>query len=266
MLSPMTTVAFSFLPLLSWTRSDYSSDFAWTRSDYSSDFAFTSQSTHRLKSSSPKFYIRCSEAALGDPSVFLRALMSSQTPRESKSKLFSNLQDLREMDEAAAIQFLDLVVGEVDKISSNRIAMMKWPVPFPSYRMKLGCLKRMLDDLVQDEPTDNRRRRSAVAQLLRQLQEGPGVWKLEREYERKKKAECSMDEMLARTPPDLETPKYEVLLRKKNWEVREYQNFSVCSFNMEGQTNGSAFNALAGYIFGKNQVLPQFRPVLPCPH
>jgi hypothetical protein len=153
-----------------------------------------------------------------------------------------------------AIQFLDKLVQEIDSVSSNRLAMMKWPIRLPSYRAKLGCFKRMLDELVQDEPTEPRRRRSAVAQLLRQLQEESGIFSMEKEYDKKKKSECTMEDMLARTPQDLETPKYDVLVQRKKWEVRAYKDFSVCSFRMQDQTNGGAFNALAGYIFGKNQV------------
>ena len=58
--------------------------------------------------------------------------------------------------------------------------------------------------------------------------------------------------MLDRTPEGLETPKYEVLAEKGAWEVREYQEFSVCSTEM--QNGPGAFNTLAGYIFGKNKV------------
>jgi hypothetical protein len=196
--------------------------------------------------------LRCS--ALPAPSVFLREMMSSRTPQLTKSNLMSSIQSVRKSDEQLAFKFMDQVVTEIEKISDNPVAMMKWPIDLPSYRLKLGCFKRMVDDMVQDEPTDMRRRRSAVSQLLRQLEEKSGIRKLEREYERKKKSECTMEEMLARTPPDLETPQYDVIVRREKWEVREYKDFSVCSFRMEGQTGGSAFNALAGYIFGKNQV------------
>jgi hypothetical protein len=70
----------------------------------------------------------------------------------------------------------------------------------------------------------------------------------------------------------LETPKYKVLKRMKTWEVRRYDEFSVCStymdfnagnedsdaerldYNSRKNSNaGMAFNSLAGYIFGQNQ-------------
>ena len=193
-------------------------------------------------------------AVLPEPSVFLKEMMSSRTAQSTKVNLLSTIQTVRKSDEPTAIKFMDQLVIEIDKVALNPIAMIKWPIPLPSYRLKLGCFKRMVDELIQDEPTDMRRKRSAVAQLLRQLQEQSSIRELEKEYDRKKKSDCTMEEMLARTPPDLETPKYDVVVRRDRWEVRKYKDFSVCSFRMEGQTGGSAFNALAGYIFGKNQV------------
>ena len=60
-----------------------------------------------------------------------------------------------------------------------------------------------------------------------------------------------MDEMLSRTPEGLETPDYKVVQRFKDWEIREYDEFSVCSTtNVQGFTG---FQTLAGYIFGKNK-------------
>ena len=64
-----------------------------------------------------------------------------------------------------------------------------------------------------------------------------------------------MNEMLARTPADLETPKYDVLYKKSFWEVRKYEPFAVCSTTMTTAASPGgpvAFNALAGYIFGRN--------------
>ena len=77
-----------------------------------------------------------------------------------------------------------------------------------------------------------------------------------------------MEEMLARTPEGLETPKYEVLTSRPTWEVREYLEFSVCTtasarpveggdgtvkLQQPSLPNAGGFQALAGYIFGRNQ-------------
>ncbi|KAJ1485146.1 SOUL hem-binding protein [Baffinella frigidus] len=61
----------------------------------------------------------------------------------------------------------------------------------------------------------------------------------------------TMAEMILRTPEGLETPKYEVLAEMQGFEVREYAEFTVCSTPMG--TGFSAFESLAGYVFGKNQ-------------
>ncbi|KAJ1429872.1 SOUL heme-binding protein-domain-containing protein [Ochromonadaceae sp. CCMP2298] len=88
-----------------------------------------------------------------------------------------------------------------------------------------------------------------------------------------------MDDMFLRTPAGLETPAYAVLKRSKDWEVRRYEDFAVCSVVMskggqsqgtqgtdsqapqgtgdnsqgtKGGAAGASFNTLAGYIFGKN--------------
>lgn len=55
--------------------------------------------------------------------------------------------------------------------------------------------------------------------------------------------------------PNLETPTYEVLQRKKDFEVREYEAFAVAETKSEGGglASGSGFNELAGYIFGGNE-------------
>jgi len=56
----------------------------------------------------------------------------------------------------------------------------------------------------------------------------------------------------------LETPSYKVLDAVDgvlSWEVREYNSFSVVSSAMTGSESGGAgaFQALASYIFGRNQ-------------
>jgi len=48
-----------------------------------------------------------------------------------------------------------------------------------------------------------------------------------------------------------QTPRYEVLAERGRFEVREYEEFCVASTPMG--SGFSAFDSLAGYIFGKNQ-------------
>ncbi|XP_065851508.1 uncharacterized protein [Euphorbia lathyris] len=64
--------------------------------------------------------------------------------------------------------------------------------------------------------------------------------------------------------PDLETPKYEILKRTANYEVRKYAPFIVVETIGEQLCGSSGFNDVAGYIFGKNsrtEKIPMTTPV-----
>ena len=53
-----------------------------------------------------------------------------------------------------------------------------------------------------------------------------------------------------------EGPKYKVLVKDGNYEIRKYSPYLVAQITVEGDYNdssGEAFRILAGYIFGKNQ-------------
>jgi len=55
--------------------------------------------------------------------------------------------------------------------------------------------------------------------------------------------------------PDLETPRYTVLKRKAEYEVRKYDPYIVAEVPMpsaSGPSAGDGFNDLARYIFGGN--------------
>jgi hypothetical protein len=124
-----------------------------------------------------------------------------------------------------------------------------------------------------DENKDRRTRRSLFI-LLQNMANNPESGDISSmlSYAKKdaKVGTLSAEEMFSRTPPGLETPKYQVLSTKKGFEVRQYEKFSVCSVTMNeikssGSDNDSAakltnpqlsgassFGALAGYLFGKN--------------
>lgn len=55
--------------------------------------------------------------------------------------------------------------------------------------------------------------------------------------------------------PDLETPRYLVLKRTADYEVRRYDDFLVAEVGTtdDGMISGDGFNRLAGYIFGGNE-------------
>lgn len=64
-----------------------------------------------------------------------------------------------------------------------------------------------------------------------------------------------------------ETPKYDVIKKSENFEIRKYQPYIVAETTVEGDfksAQSEAFRILAGYIFGKNranQNIPMTAPV-----
>ena len=57
------------------------------------------------------------------------------------------------------------------------------------------------------------------------------------------------------TTPGLEQPRYTVLRKAAEYEVRQYEGYVVAETDMpagSGPAAGSGFNDLAGYIFGGN--------------
>lgn len=69
---------------------------------------------------------------------------------------------------------------------------------------------------------------------------------------------------LRRVPQGLESPPYLVLLKRGQYEVRQYEPFVVAEAPC-GSTGSAAFGSLAGYIFGKNaagQRMAMTTPVL----
>ena len=206
---------------------------------------------------------------------FVKTVLSSRAPLDAKKALVGQLQSLRASEDKSVSRveekgaqpvwagdkasFLDAVLKEVEGVKGGFWPGLPYPLPMPSYRVKLATLYRMLNVILAEESTtfmvDADRTRRALSILLGQLQSCPGgVFGLEREALKRKGNEDSMEEMLRRTPAGLDTPKYKVVDSKKTWEVRRYEAFSVCATSMAADSSGpGAFNSLAGYIFGKNQ-------------
>ncbi|XP_020249279.1 uncharacterized protein LOC109826660 isoform X2 [Asparagus officinalis] len=64
--------------------------------------------------------------------------------------------------------------------------------------------------------------------------------------------------------PDLESPKYQILKRTANYEVRKYEPFLVAETKADKLSGSSGFNDVTGYIFGKNSAtekIPMTTPV-----
>ena len=65
--------------------------------------------------------------------------------------------------------------------------------------------------------------------------------------------------------PELPSPEYDVLRRTRDYEIRDYQPFSVAETSMRSGNEGKAFQQLAGFIYGsnsKNETLGMTTPVL----
>ncbi|KAK7411225.1 hypothetical protein VNO78_02658 [Psophocarpus tetragonolobus] len=63
--------------------------------------------------------------------------------------------------------------------------------------------------------------------------------------------------------PELESPKYQVLRRTANYEVRQYDPFIVVETNGDKLSGSTGFNDVAGYIFGKNSTMEKIPMTTP---
>ncbi|XP_078177167.1 SOUL heme-binding family protein isoform X1 [Carex rostrata] len=63
--------------------------------------------------------------------------------------------------------------------------------------------------------------------------------------------------------PDLDTPKYQILKRTANYEVRKYAPFLVVESKGDKLSGSSGFNNITGYIFGNNSSSEKIRMTTP---
>ncbi|XP_021276456.1 uncharacterized protein LOC110410873 isoform X1 [Herrania umbratica] len=63
--------------------------------------------------------------------------------------------------------------------------------------------------------------------------------------------------------PDLETPRYQILKRTANYEVRRYTPFIVVETDGDKLSGSTGFNTVAGYIFGKNSTMEKIPMTTP---
>ena len=69
--------------------------------------------------------------------------------------------------------------------------------------------------------------------------------------------------LVASTATAYEEPEYEVLHQTEEYEIREYESYLVAQTRVSGdfdRTGNTAFQRLAGYIFGNNQRLTENDP------
>lgn len=187
-----------------------------------------------------------------------------------KAKALDELMRLNPTDRDAILDAaLDVVSDE-----NSLLARWRFPISLRSRRATIGCFRRLLQQLEAEEPGSGARfqdssvgrRRRFMLLLFRQARDSASAWELERESRLRRHRASSMEEMLSRTPTQLETPSYEVVSRRDVYEVREYVDFSVVSttagrplskdgipLQSPAMSGAGSFQALAGYIFGGNR-------------
>ena len=207
-----------------------------------------------------------------DPKSLLLLLANRRTSSSAKEAALQGFMSIP-MEQRELV--LDGAIEIIEASGSGVLASRRWPLPLPSRRAALGSYARLLESMMSEEPGDGARftdggdrakKRRFIGVLLRQLQRGNGgIWALEREASKRRRQETSMEEMLRRTPAELETPTYDVVAanRPGGWEVRAYSEFSVASTRRDRAVAASGvkiqqpslpaaggFQALAGYILG----------------
>jgi len=128
----------------------------------------------------------------------------------------------------------------------------------------------ILRNLADSDDNENNEKKQ---QQQKQPPSSPSIRTLEKIAIREARNTLSPQDILERIPKGLETPTYTVLSsHSKNpfFEIRQYDPFSTCTLTMDmtlssstpsvsspnkvsSSPSGSAFNQLAGYLFGKNQ-------------
>lgn len=201
---------------------------------------------------------------------------------DDASKLLTMINEMRQNKSQEELSiFLGKLLEKVDdsKPFWTRIRVMSKL----SKRARLASLKRVLDmstptaaDDDDDDAATSRRIRALVV-ALRSLvksnddgtKQASSIFSIEKAARKDAKQMVSAEDMESRVPEGLETPSYEVIVKRPSFEIREYQPFSVCKVPMskprpdaiatdqkvsQPQLSGaSSFGALAGYLFGKNK-------------
>ena len=196
-------------------------------------------------------------AALAPP---LRTLLSRSAKPKAREDAITLIT---EMEREERDKFLDYVntVRETPSKLARRPLMRYAPISWPA--RDVAALDRVL--AIGGVPEDDASKRRVVLSTLRQLANTRGVLKLEREARRRARLSASFDEMLERTPK-ISTPAFEIVEEQDAFQVRKYDDFAVVrtarqrAVSDDGvklgepkMSGAGAFQALAGYIFGKNK-------------
>ena len=196
-------------------------------------------------------------AALAPP---LRTLLSRSAKPKAREEAITLIT---EMEREEREKFLDYVstVRETPSKLARRPLMRYAPISWPA--RDVAALDRVL--AIGGVPEDDASKRRAVLSTLRQLANTRGVLRLEREARRRARLSASFDEMLERTPK-IGTPAFDIVEEQPAFQVRKYDDFAVVrtarqrdvsddgvKLGEPKMSGAGAFQALAGYIFGKNK-------------
>jgi hypothetical protein len=223
----------------------------------------------------------------------LEGSMATGSASASASVLVEKLNMLRSRDDGqeAMTEALDKLLGQAG-LGPAAVALPAWSgirvLCRYSRRARQASLRRVLDMSTpapeagdpDDEESRLRRMRRALFVLLRSLYTSavddanannrngaPAIRKVEKAARKDiKSKQISSDDLVNRMPEGLETPRYDVVVQRNRFEIRQYEPFSVCSVEMNNRprpktdakltnpqlSGASSFGALAGYLFGKN--------------
>ena len=212
---------------------------------------------------------------------------------DATSELLNTITRLRKTGSQEELAgYLDRMLVVVDQSERPRWTKLRFTSKF-SKRSRFASMHRLLnistppasDDAADTEETKQSRRRRALVVALNSLiiSNSPGdevstellikkavhVRKIEYAARKDQKNKTTSVDMESRLPPGLETPKYNVLVKRPDCEIREYESFAICAVPInkprpaasstdqkvsQPQLAGaSSFGALAGYLFGKNK-------------
>ena len=196
-------------------------------------------------------------AALAPP---LRTLLSRSAKPKAREEAITLITDMERDERDKFLDMVDTVRTTPSKLA-RRPLMRYAPISWPA--RDVAALDRVL--AIGGVPEDDASKRRAVLSTLRQLANTRGVLRLEREAGRRARLAASFDEMLERTPK-IGTPSFEIVEDGQDFQVRKYDDFAVVrtarqqAVSDDGvklgepkMSGAGAFQALAGYIFGKNK-------------
>ena len=196
-------------------------------------------------------------AALAPP---LRTLLSRSAKPKAREEAITLITEMERDERDKFLDMVDTVRTTPSKLA-RRPLMRYAPISWPA--RDVAALDRVL--AIGGVPEDDASKRRAVLSTLRQLANTRGVLRLEREARRRARLSASFDEMLERTP-NIGTPSFEIVEDGQDFQVRKYADFSVVrtarqqAVSDDGvklgepkMSGAGAFQALAGYIFGKNK-------------